>query len=182
MTSGGQAAVFLDRDGVLVRARVVAGLPYSIRDADDLELEEGAADACASLRAAGFLLVGVTNQPEVARGTLTRAAVDRIHERLLEILPLHEILVCPHDDPDDCECRKPQPGMLLDAASRLGIDLEASFMVGDRWRDIEAGRRAGCRTVFLNHEYSESVPEHPDVAVRDLGEATAWILARRSRR
>jgi D-glycero-D-manno-heptose 1,7-bisphosphate phosphatase len=180
VTPGVKAAVFLDRDGVLVRARVVAGLPYSIRDADDLELETGAADACRALRAAGFVLVCVTNQPDVARGTLTRAAVDRIHERLLEILPLDEIVVCPHDDSDGCKCRKPQPGMLLDAASRLGIDLETSFMVGDRWRDIEAGRRAGCTTVFLDREYSEAVPEHPDVAVRDLGGARAWILARRS--
>lgn len=181
MSAGAKTAVFFDRDGVLVRAKVVDGLPYSIRDVSELELEDGAADACRALRAAGFLLVVVTNQPEIARGTLTRAAVDRIHERLRSLLPLDEVLVCPHDDPDACDCRKPLPGMLLDASSRLGIDLARSFLVGDRWRDVEAGKRAGCTTVFLDREYSEPVPERPDVTVRDLGEASAWILARGSR-
>jgi D-glycero-D-manno-heptose 1,7-bisphosphate phosphatase len=174
-------AVFLDRDGVLVRARVVDGLPSSIREAGELELETGAEDACRALRKAGFLLVVVTNQPEIARGTVTRAAVNEIHERLLEALPLDEVVVCPHDDDDDCPCRKPRPGMLVDAASRLGIDLEASFMVGDRWRDVAAGRRAGCATVFLEREYSEPVPEPADVTVRDIGDAAAWILAQEGR-
>jgi D-glycero-D-manno-heptose 1,7-bisphosphate phosphatase len=172
----GARAVFLDRDGVLVRARVVDGLPYSIRDADELELDDGAAAASRALRAAGFLLVVVTNQPEVARGTLSRAAVDGIHERLLELLPLDEIVVCPHDDADGCACRKPKPGMLIDAAQRLRIDLEASFMVGDRWRDIQAGASAGCTTVFLNREYSETMRQRPDATASNLDEATAWIL------
>lgn len=176
--SPGRAAVFLDRDGVLVRPRVVDGRPHSIHDIVGLELEPGAADACRALSDAGFLLVVVTNQPEIARGTLTRAAVDLIHERLLDVLPLDEIVVCPHDDVDGCECRKPLSGMLVDAASRLRLDLEASFMVGDRWRDVEAGRRAGCTTVLLSREYSDRVPDRPDVSVRDLGEAAAWILSR----
>ena len=171
-------AVFLDRDGVIVRAPVVDGLPHSIRDADELELELGAAAACLTLREAGFVLVVVTNQPEVARGTLSQAALDRIHERLLVLLPLDEIVVCPHDDSDDCGCRKPRSGMLIDAAHRLGIDLRASFMVGDRWRDIEAGNRAGCTTVFLNREYSETMRQRPDATVSDLDEATSWILAK----
>lgn len=181
MRPGRQAAVFLDRDGVLVRARVVEGRPYPIHDASELQLETGAADACRTLSTAGLPLVVVTNQPDVARGTQTMAAVHRIHERLQEMLPLDEIVVCPHDDPDGCACRKPLPGMLVDAAVRLDIDLEASFMIGDRWRDIEAGRRAGCRTVFLDRDYRETVPVDPDARVRDLGEAVAWILAGRSR-
>lgn len=176
MTAEPRAAVFLDRDGVLVRASVVDGRPYAINTVGELELERGAHDACEALRAAGFLLVVVTNQPEIARGTLARAAVDEFHERLRELLPLDDIVTCPHDDADGCDCRKPQPGMLIDVASRLGIDLAASFVIGDRWRDIEAGKRAGCTTVFLDREYSESVPHSPDVTVRELRDGVSWIL------
>lgn len=180
MTGEGRA-VFLDRDGVLVRARIVDGRPHSIRDVDELELEVGASDACRALRAAGFRLVVVTNQPDVARGTLAAAALERIHERLGELIQLDEIVICPHDDGDGCTCRKPLPGMLVDAAARLGIDLSASYMIGDRWRDVEAGRRAGCATVFLSRGYSEPMPENPDATVRELGEAVAWIAARERR-
>jgi len=174
-------AVFLDRDGVLVRAPVVDGRPRSISRVDQLELEEGAVEACATLRAARFVLVVVTNQPEIARGTLSRDAVDEIHARLSELLPVDEIRVCPHDDPNDCACRKPRPGMLLDAAREHGLALDRSFLVGDRWKDIEAGRRAGCTCVFLDREYSEPMPVRPDAVVRDLGEAVAWILTRSGR-
>ena len=176
-----RAAVFLDLDGVLVRAHVVDGRPNSIGRVEELELEDGAAEACTALRAAGFVLVVVTNQPEIARGTLGRKAVDEMHARLAELLPLDDIRVCPHDDADDCDCRKPKPGMLLDAAREHGIALERSFLVGDRWRDVEAGRRAGCTCIFLDREYSEPMPIRPDVTVRELGEAVAWILARSGR-
>ena len=180
MTDGSRA-VFLDRDGVLVRAPVDDGRPRSIHRVEDLELEDGALAACSVLRDAGFLLVVVTNQPDIARGTLTREAVDTMHVRLGELLPLDEIRVCPHDDADECECRKPKPGMLLDAAREHDIALERSFLVGDRWRDVGAGRSAGCACVFLDREYSEPMPVAPDVTVRDLGEAVAWILARSGR-
>jgi D-glycero-D-manno-heptose 1,7-bisphosphate phosphatase len=135
-------------------------------------------ETCAALRDAGFLLVCVTNQPDVARGLLSQEALDAIHDRLRDLLPLDEILFCPHDDPDGCTCRKPLPGMLFDAAHRLEIDLGASVIVGDTWRDIGAGKTAGCATVFLDRGYSQRVPEQPDVTVRDLHEATAWILER----
>jgi D-glycero-D-manno-heptose 1,7-bisphosphate phosphatase len=174
-------AVFLDRDGVLVRAPVVDGRPHSIRDVHELDLEDGAGEACATLRDAGFLLVAVTNQPEIARGTLARDAVDAMHARLTELLPLDDIRLCPHDDADGCACRKPKPGMLLDAAREHGIALERSFLVGDRWRDVGAGRAAGCTCVFLDREYSESMPERPDTTVRELGDAVTWILSRSDR-
>lgn len=178
MTRDDRAAVFLDRDGTLIRAPVVDGRPAAIREEDELELEPGAGDACGALAAAGFPLIVVTNQPEIARGTQSPATVERIHARMLELLPLDEIVVCPHDDEDDCACRKPKPGMLVDAAERLVLDLGASYMVGDRWRDVEAGQRASCTTVFLNREYSETVPERPDVTVRTIGDAATWILAK----
>ncbi len=181
MTRNDRAAVFLDRDGTLIRAPVVEGRPGSIRDVAEVELEPGASDACTTLEAAGFALIVVTNQPEIARGSQSQAAVERIHARLLELLPLDEIVVCPHDDGDGCTCRKPKPGMLIDAAKRHGLALEASYLIGDRWRDVEAGQRAGCTSVFLDREYSETVPERPEVTVRTMAEAVAWILARERR-
>jgi D-glycero-D-manno-heptose 1,7-bisphosphate phosphatase len=170
-----RGAVFLDRDGVLNAAVVCDGIPRPPGDMHELEVLPGVEEACSRLRTAGFELVVVTNQPDVARGTQTMEAVRRINNALLVTLPLDEIIVCPHDDADGCTCRKPKPGMLVDAAQRRGIDLTASFMVGDRWRDVEAGRRAGCRTVFVDRGYDERSVQ-PDVSVSDLGEAAVWIL------
>jgi D-glycero-D-manno-heptose 1,7-bisphosphate phosphatase len=153
------------------------GVPRPPGDLDELEVLPGVAEACNRLRTAGFELVVVTNQPDIARGTQSTAAVVRINDALLMTLPLDEVVVCPHDDADGCACRKPKPGMLVDAAQRRGIDLAASFMVGDRWRDVEAGRRAGCRVVFVDHGYGEELAHEPDVVVRGLGAAADWILA-----
>jgi D-glycero-D-manno-heptose 1,7-bisphosphate phosphatase len=176
----GGGAIFLDRDGVLNAAVVRDGAPYPPADAEEVEVLPGVQEACTRLREAGFELIVVTNQPDVARGTQTLEAVDRINDVLRAALSLDEIVVCPHDDVDSCDCRKPKPGMLLDAAGRREIDLAASFMVGDRWRDVEAGRRAGCRTVFVDRGYDEPSAE-PDVTVSDLAEAAVWILEMRER-
>jgi D-glycero-D-manno-heptose 1,7-bisphosphate phosphatase len=170
-------AVFVDRDGVLNAAVVRDGLPYPPRSVDEVEILPGVEEACARLRRAGFDLVVVTNQPDIARGTQTLEAVGRINDALLAALPLDEVVVCPHDDVDRCDCRKPKPGMLVAAAQRRGIDLSASFMVGDRWRDVEAGIRAGCRTLLIDRGYDER-PVQADVSVADLGEAAVWILER----
>jgi D-glycero-D-manno-heptose 1,7-bisphosphate phosphatase len=175
--SSRQRAVFLDRDGVLIASVVRHGKPYAPTDMDQVEILPGVPAALARLAAAGFFLVGATNQPDVARGTLRREVVEAIHSRLLGVLPLREIRVCYEAD-DACPCRKPNPGMLLDAAAQHGIDLPGSFMVGDRWRDVEAGRRAGCRTVFIRYDYGEPLPDPPaDVTVTSLPEAAEWILA-----
>jgi len=163
-------AVFLDRDGVLVRA-FPDGAPMT-----ELELLPGVDDACAQLRASGFVLIVVTNQPDVARGLIERGVVDAQHEWLRSVLPLEEIVVCMHDDSDACACRKPLPGMLIDSAHRHGVALEASVMVGDRWRDVEAGHAAGCRTVFLDHGYDERQPVAPDAVVTSLAAAVSVIL------
>jgi D-glycero-D-manno-heptose 1,7-bisphosphate phosphatase len=170
-------AVFLDRDGVLNDVVVRDGRPYPPGDAGEVEVLPGVGEACARLRAAGFELVVVTNQPDVARGTQTLEAVERINDVLRAALPLDEVVVCAHDDADDCECRKPKPGMLVDAGARRRLDLAASFMVGDRWRDVEAGRRAGCRTVLVDRGY-DAPSAVPDATVSDLGEAAEWILSR----
>jgi len=168
-------AVFLDRDGVLNRAHVRDGRPYPPASAAELELLPGAAEACEDLHAAGFTLVVVTNQPDIARGTQSADVVDGIHEALRRQLHIDAIYVCPHDDIDRCRCRKPEPGLLMAAADRHGIDLGASYMVGDRWRDVEAGRRAGCRAILVEHRYTERRAERPDKVVTSLLEAAHWI-------
>ena len=122
------------------------------------------------------MLVVVTNQPDVARGALAPADLDAIHDRLRAELPIEHVWVCPHDDLDGCPCRKPLPGMILDAALRLGLDLERSAAVGDRWRDIEAARAAGVHAVFVDHGYEERLTVPPDATFSSLREATPYLL------
>jgi D-glycero-D-manno-heptose 1,7-bisphosphate phosphatase len=169
-------AVFLDRDGVLNTAIIREGRPHPPASAEELVIAPGVPEACRRLRSLGFLLVVVTNQPDVARGTIDAADVTDIHTRLREQVPLDSIWVCPHDDRDRCSCRKPAPGLLHKAAAFHHIDLTRSFMVGDRWRDIEAGRAAGCRTVLVvDRIYREKPAEGADAVVNGLPEAAAWI-------
>jgi D-glycero-D-manno-heptose 1,7-bisphosphate phosphatase len=171
-------AVFLDRDGVLNLALVRDGKPYSPANVSELQLAPHAAEALRELKALGFKLLVVTNQPEVARGNITRASVEEIHQKLAVELPVDEIFVCYHKDGDGCECRKPKPGMLLEGARRHNVNLKESFMVGDRWRDVEAGQNAGCRTIFIDGGYEECEPARPaDAHVHSLREAADWILA-----
>lgn len=170
-------AVFLDRDGVINRVAVRDGKPFPPESVEVVEIIDGVGAALNDLRAAGYVLIVVTNQPDVARGKQSRQAVELIHARLLESLPLDEILPCYHDG-DSCECRKPKPGALMGAADRLHLDLTRSFMVGDRWQDVEAGQRAGCRAMFIDYGYEERQPEAPFIRVASLTEAAAWILNR----
>jgi D-glycero-D-manno-heptose 1,7-bisphosphate phosphatase len=170
-------AVFLDRDGVLNRALLRGGRPVPPSSIAELDIVPGAASALQELRAAGYLLIVVSNQPDVARGRQTREAVELINAKLKQELPLDEIRVCYHDDADGCACRKPSPGMLREAAAEHGISLEHSFMVGDRWRDIEAGERAGTRTIFIDHHYDERRPSGAHAVVATLVDAVRWILS-----
>jgi D-glycero-D-manno-heptose 1,7-bisphosphate phosphatase len=178
--SGVRRAVFLDRDGVLNRARVVGGVPRPPRGLEELEILPGVLEATRRLSRAGWLLVVVTNQPDIARGQVNRAEVDALNQALAACLPLDDLRVCPHDDADHCGCRKPEPGLLLAAARDHDIDLPGSVLVGDRWRDIEAGRRAGTRTVHVvpgtPGGYAERKPASPDLAVPSLLEAVPWII------
>jgi D-glycero-D-manno-heptose 1,7-bisphosphate phosphatase len=160
--------VFLDRDGVLNEAVVVGGRPLPPMTLDDVVIRDEVREACRRLSGVGLLLVVVTNQPDIARRTTTSQVVEAINAYLTDELGIDAVYVCPHDDGDACGCRKPAPGLLLDAAEEWGVDLERSLMVGDRWRDIEAGRRAGVTTVWIRSDYREPPPDAPDHTVDRL--------------
>jgi len=170
-------AVFLDRDGVLNEALVREGKPYPPASVADLRIVADAPEALACLKSLGLPLIVVTNQPDVARGTQTVEAVEAIGNRLRQELPVDDFFACYHDDVDRCACRKPKPGLILEGAARYGVDPAQSFMVGDRWRDIDAGRAAGCRTVWIDRGYRESGPSAPaDARVQSIREAADWII------
>ena len=172
-------AVFLDRDGVINEPKVVEGKPYPPLSIDEFIIIPGVDEACRALKAAGYLLVVTTNQPDVGRGTLAQAVVERIHAHMCEQLPIDRVEVCYHpgQGKSNCDCRKPKPGMLTHAAKEMGIDLQRSWMVGDRWRDIDCGHAAGCRTVFIDYGYDEPLRQQPTFKVRNLREAAEIILA-----
>ena len=170
-------AVFFDRDGVLNDAIVKDGKPFPTSSVDELHIEEDAPRELNRLSAEGFILIGVTNQPDVARGTQRREVVESINDVIMKVLPLKEIRVCYHDDANNCNCRKPKPGLLLDASQEYNINLSLSYMVGDRWKDIEAGKQAGCRTIWINRGYKEKQPDPLDaVFVSSLKEVVDYIM------
>ena len=169
------SAVFLDRDGVLNRVVVRNGKPFAPATLAELEIPADAPQALARLKRAGYALIVVTNQPDVARGTQTREMVEALNAAIGARLPLDEFRVCYHDDEDDCPCRKPRPGLLLQPPV---YDVSRSVMVGDRWRDIDAGRNAGVRaTVWIDSGHDEPLRAEPDFRARSLSEATDWILS-----
>ena len=174
----GRPAVFLDRDGVINRALVRNGKPYPPASLAEFEILPEVPAACAKLKAAGFLLVVATNQPDVGRGTLSRQVVEEIHHTMQRELSLDGVEVCYHPGKgaSECECRKPRPGMLVHAAKELGIDLKRSWMVGDRWRDIDCGYAAGCHTIFIDRGYAEELRKAPNYQAHNLMEAAQIIL------
>jgi transaldolase len=169
-------AVFLDRDGVLNRAYERGGITYPPANVGEVELLPGAVEALQLLAGQDVLLVVVTNQPDVARGTQQRRIVETINAYLAERLPLHAVFACYHDTVDNCDCRKPKPGLLLQAARHYDIDLNQSFLVGDRWSDIVAGDVAGCRTFLVATPYSQRERCAPDYEVTDVLEAAHAIV------
>ena len=169
-------AVFLDRDGVINRAVVRDGKSYPPATLDAFELLPGVKSTAQALRKAGFLIIVVTNQPDVATGVQQRAVVEAMHRRLLAEGICDDVKACYHTDADNCDCRKPKPGMLLESARQWRIDLTHSFMVGDRWRDVAAGKAAGCHTFFIDYQYRERHADKPDTVVASLEEAGRLIL------
>jgi D-glycero-D-manno-heptose 1,7-bisphosphate phosphatase len=170
-----QRAVFLDRDGVINRAMVRNGRPYAPTSLAEFVILDGAPEAVRCLKAAGFLIIVVTNQPDLATGLQSQGVLDQMHIVMRESMDIDAIYVCPHDDAANCDCRKPRPGMLLTAARHFDIDLQKSWMIGDRWRDVEAGRAAGCRTIFIDRGYREVAPQ-ADYRVSELPDAVPLIV------
>ena len=152
------------------------GRPYAPTSLDEFELLPGVIDAVTSLRMAGFLLIVVTNQPDVTTGEVSANVLDAMHRKLRALLTLDDIKVCCHVDADGCLCRKPRPGLLLEAAREWSIELDRSFMVGDRWRDVSAGKAAGCTTIFVDYGYAERQVDAPDFVVTSLAEAVRIII------
>lgn len=172
-------AVFLDRDGVLNES--LAGPSGGRRPPSglhELVLAAGVHDACRELRSLGFILIVATNQPDVARGTQLREVVEAINQHLNKEVGFDDIRVCYHDDADGCVCRKPKPGLLLAAARERRIDLASSFMIGDSWRDVEAGQRAGCATILIQSGQADPISLEPTVRVDSLENAVRWIRDR----
>ena len=170
-------AIFLDRDGVINRNIVRNGRPYAPEKLSDFVILPGVAKTVEALREAGLMVIVATNQPDVGAGRQSQAIIEQMHDILRREVPVDDIEVCFHVEGDDCQCRKPKPGMLLHAAEKYNIDLSQSWMIGDRWRDIEAGQAVGCRTVFVDYNYpNERRPERVDVVVRSLEEAVPFLL------
>ena len=172
-----QRAVFLDRDGVINRAVVRQGKPHPPASLAEVEWLPGVGDAITALRSLGFRVIVVTNQPDVGNGVQAQETVEAIHAELRRRCPIDDIKTCYHVEADGCACRKPKPGMLLEAARQWDVDLSRSVMVGDRWRDIEAGRAAGCKTILIAAAYDERQAEHLDAVVPSLVDAGILICS-----
>ena len=168
-------AVFLDRDGVINQAIIRDGKPYPPATLDELVIVPGARESLDDLKQAGLMLIVVTNQPDIARGMQTLGAVEAIHKALRQSLPLDDFFLCAHYDSAHCDCRKPQPGLLVEASRKHNIDLSRSFMIGDRWRDVEAGANAGCATIWIDCGYREKLSSvEPSATVNSLRAAADW--------
>jgi len=173
----GGRAIFLDRDGVLVIPEFRDGRSFAPRRLEDFRIYPGTAESARRLKEAGYVLVVVTNQPDVGNGLIDRSVVEKMHQKLCETVPIDVIEVCYHTTVDNCECRKPKPGMLFRAAERLDLDCRRSVMVGDRWSDVEAGKAVGCKSIFIDLNYRDRRPEQPDFVVSSFTQATDLILS-----
>lgn len=170
-------AVFFDRDGVINQAPIRDGRPFSPVNIEEFVWVEGIEEAARELKGAGYLLFCVTNQPDVGRGLQAREVVESFHAAILAHLPLEKVYVCYHDDKDECVCRKPRSGLILDASREYSLNLGESWLIGDRWKDIDAGCAAGCRTVFLDYGYDEPLKSQPDHTISRLEQLAPLILS-----
>ncbi len=168
--------IFLDRDGVINKAIIRNNLPYSPRERDDFVILEGVRDAISILVRSGIIPVVITNQPDVSRGFTSVELVEQQHSILKNLLGIQHFYICYHDDTKSCNCRKPKIGLLISASQQLNISLERSYLVGDRWKDIQAGQEAGCSCFFVDYQYAEKQPELPFQKVKSLLEAVKMIV------
>lgn len=169
-----RAGVFFERDGILNEVQVEHQHPVTPLTLSQFRVKESVRPLLQKLKAAGLVLIATTNQPGIARGYQSRRELDQMHALLRRLLPLDDIMVCPHDELDDCPCRKPRPGLLLEAAFKWHLDLERSYVVSDKWQDAEAARLAGCTSILLQSPWIKGA--HHDFLLRDLESAVAKIL------
>lgn len=174
------SAVFLDRDGVVNRALVRDGKPFPPRHENELILLEGVKEAVCKLKCNGFEVAVLTNQPDVSRGLVSIELVEKFHKLIKEQTGINYFYSCFHDDSDFCDCRKPRIGLITKAAKDLKVDIQGCFIVGDRWRDIEAGQKAGCQCFFIDYGYAEERPKPPFNTVTSLLDAADFIIRSRS--
>ena len=168
-------AVFLDRDGVINKAFIKNGLPESPNSLSELEILPRVKESILRLKKLNFICLVVTNQPDVQRGKIKKNTIIKMNNFLKKKIELDDIFVCYHDDQDNCNCRKPKPGLLLQARKKWNVDFKKSFIVGDRWRDIQAGKKVGCKTIFLDYKYKDIKPKNPDFVTDTLLNATYII-------
>ncbi len=168
-------AIFLDRDGVINKTFIKNSLPISPPSFDLLEILPGVKESILRLKKLNFVCLVVTNQPDVSRGKIEKKTIIKMNNYLKDEIKLDDIFVCYHDDRDKCKCRKPKPGLLLDASKKWDINLKKSYMIGDRWRDIEAGKSVGCKTIFIDYDYKEAKPKNPDFTTDSLLNAVHLI-------
>ena len=168
-------AIFLDRDGVINNIIVNKGLPFSPSKFEEFKILPGVRESITKLKKLNFYCILVTNQPDVSRGKIKKEIVDKMNEYVKKELDLNDVFVCFHDDKDNCQCRKPKPGLILDATKKWNINLEKSYMIGDRWKDIDAGTKSGCKTIFIDNKYNESIKSKPNFVSKDLLNAVKII-------
>lgn len=169
--------VFFDRDGVVIEPKIIDRKPYSVNNLGQVHIYCGIRDTMAMLMKMGYLVFMVTNQPNISRGTQSLEAVNEINQFLLDNLPIDEVFMCIHSDEDKCECRKPKPGLLLQANDKYDIDFSKSFLIGDRWKDIDAGYAVGCTTILIDRDYDEKWSFHTDFVIKDISEILEVIYA-----
>lgn len=168
-------AIFLDRDGIINSSVVKEGKPYPPASVVEVQFITGVRECLLKFAKKGFLIFIITNQPDVARGTKNIEEIEKIHHLIKEQFPVDEIFACYHDDEDHCTCRKPGIGFFLQAQRDYAIDLTQSYMVGDRWRDIDAGKNAGCTTIFVDYGYNEKLKQQPDFIIQEPAEMIQYI-------
>ena len=170
-------AVFFDRDGVIIEPEIINRKPYPVNNIAQVHIYSGTRDLMAILMKMGYLVFVVTNQPDIARGKQSADVVNEINQFLLDNLPIDEIFMCSHSDEDNCSCRKPKPGLLLLAKEKYDIDFSKSYLVGDRWKDIDAGYAVGCTTILVDRNYDEKWSFNTDFVIRDIEEVKEIINA-----
>jgi D-glycero-D-manno-heptose 1,7-bisphosphate phosphatase len=169
----------MERDGILTLPRIERQCQVTPVTLEELQVNQAAIPVCEHLKAAGFVLIATTNQPGLSTGAVSRRELDRMHARLRQVFPLDDILVCPHDPSDNCPCRKPLPGLFIEASFKWHLDLERSFVISDKWQDARAARAVGSTSMLLQSPWVGS--GHHDFVLSSLGAITGKILQLQTR-